>query len=82
MKVAVVIGCALVAGWLQPFCETFIVRGGVFVPKWWICFHAVSLAALLFLCFFFWKRHWGLSMVAWWAFVVSILAYCVPEYAQ
>ena len=48
--VSVSIGCALVIGWLQPVYEAFV--GRVFVPQWWIFLHIVSLAALLFLCFF------------------------------
>jgi hypothetical protein len=80
--VAVVIGCALVTGWLQPLYELLIVRGSVFVPKWWTYLHLVSLAALLFLCFFLWRRSWRLSMVTWCAFVVSVLANCIPGYVR
>jgi hypothetical protein len=74
--VAVVIGCALVTGWLQPGYEVFV--GRVFVPQWWTFLHVVSLAALLFLCFFLWKRYWRLSMLSWCAFVVTLAAHCIP----
>jgi hypothetical protein len=75
---AVVIGCALVTGWLRPVYESFV--GNVRVPSWWCYLHLGSMAALLFLVFFLWKRDWKLSMLALGAFVVSYGGDCIPDY--
>jgi len=76
--VAAVMGCALVTGWLKPVYQFFV--GRVFVPNWWSYLHLVSLAALLFLVFFLWKRDWKLSMLSLCAFVVSIAPDYIPDY--
>ena len=76
--VAAVIGCALSTGWLKPVYQLFV--GRVFVPNWWIYLHLVSLAALLFLVFFLWRRNWKLSMLTLGAFVVSIAPDYIPGY--
>ena len=76
--VAVVVGCALVTGWLKPVYQLFV--GRVFVSHWWSYLHLVSLAALLFLVFFLWKRDWRLSMLSLCAFVVSIVPAYITDY--
>jgi hypothetical protein len=76
--VAVVIGCALVTGWLKPVYQLFV--GAVIVPHWWSYLYLVSLAALLFLVFFLWKRDWELSVLCLCTFVVSIVPAYIPDY--
>ena len=74
--VAAVVGCTLVTGWLQPVYQWFV--GRVFVPNWWIYLHLASLAGLLLLFFFLWKRDWKLSMLTLLALVVSLAPDCIP----
>jgi len=76
--VALVIGSALVTGWLRPIYRGFV--GRVYEPHWWGHLHLISLAALVFLFFFLWKRNWRLSMLTLCAFFVSIVPDCIPDY--
>ena len=76
--VAVVTGCALVTGWLKPVYQAFV--GRVFVPNWWSYLHLASVAALLFLFFFLWKRDWKLSILTLGVLVVSYAGDCIPDY--
>jgi hypothetical protein len=76
--VAVVIGCALVIGWLKPIYQEFV--GRVYEPHWWGHLHLISLAALVFLFFFLWERNWKLSMLTLCAFFVSVVPDCIPDY--
>jgi hypothetical protein len=75
---ALVIGSALVTGWLKPIYREFV--GRVYEPYWWGHLHLISLAALIFLFFLLWKRNWKLSMLTLCAFLVSIVPDCIPDY--